>query len=227
MSEQSIVGGTADSSDPAVVAINIESTGLAVCSGTLIAPGVVLAAGHCPTEPVWIRQGSDVSDLGWSDHVEVDTVVKHPKYTGEGKPFDLALFKLHRGLDGVAPIPLSASPLGPGDVGASIRHVGFGTTGDDWDYVAQIGTGSVKRQVTYPITKVDDDFLYSGAPGKQTCLFDSGGPALRVSGGTEMLIGVVSGGDDCHSDGWDTRVDRPDVLSWIDQQLATWGTMRP
>lgn len=226
-SSEAIVGGTSDASDPAVVAINVESTGFAVCTGTLIASGVVLTAGHCPTAPIWVRQGADVRDVGWSSHAAVDTVVKHPKYTGEGKPYDLALLRLHGGLAGVAPIPLSDAPLGPGDVGATVRHVGFGTTGDDWSYVKEIGTGGVRRQVTYPITKVDDDFLYSGAPGEQTCLFDSGGPALRVTGGVEKLIGVVSDGKNCHSDGWDTRVDLPEVRAWIDQQLAAWGTMRP
>lgn len=76
----------------------------------------------------------------------------------------------------------------------------------------------------FPITKVDDYFLWSGAPGKQICSFDSGGPALRNDG---VLLGLVSDGPDCASDGWDTRVDRDDILMWIDQQMSDWGTARP
>src|SRR5882724_1791629 len=41
-----IIGGTTDNAHPAVVLINETSTGF-TCSGTLIAPNVVLTAAHC------------------------------------------------------------------------------------------------------------------------------------------------------------------------------------
>lgn len=226
-SDEAIVGGHDDGGDPAVVAINLEATGFTICTGTLVAPDVVLTAGHCPTSGIWVRQGQDATGLGWFGHVGVKAAAKHPRFSGEGRPYDLTLLRLGKRLDGVQPIPLSAAPLSDADVGAVIRHVGYGTTGDDWHYTKAIGTGGHKRAVSYPVTKVDDFFLYSGAPGKQTCLFDSGGPALRAAGRGERLIGVVSAGTDCHSDGWDSRVDRPDVLAWIDGVLAGWGSARP
>ena len=226
-SEDAIVDGELDTKDPAVVALNIASTGFAVCTGTLVTPTAVLTAGHCPIDRVWVRQGTRVRSLGWTDHVGVQASARHPGYTAEGGHYDIALIRLDHPLDGIAPVVLSETPLSSADVGATVRHVGFGTTGDDWRYVKQIGSGGIKREVSYPITKVDDFFLWSGAPGKQTCLFDSGGPALRMVNGVERLIGIVSTGDDCHSDGGDTRVDRADVLSWIDAQLAEWNTARP
>lgn len=222
--DQEIVGGVVDEHDPAVVAINIESTGLAVCSGTLIAPDVVLTAGHCPATGIWVRQGTDVHSLGWFDHLGVEETARHPSYSGEGKPYDLALFRLKDRVKDVTPVRLidPSASLSSTDVGSDVRHVGFGTTGDDWHYVHDIGTGGIKREVTYPITKLDDAFLYSGAPGKQTCVFDSGGPAFRTIHGVEVLIGVVSAGDDCHSDGWDVRLDRADIRGWIDATLQKW-----
>jgi hypothetical protein len=221
---QDIVGGTEDNGDPAVVAINIESTGFTVCTGTLIADDVVLTAGHCPETGIWVRRGANVHSLGWFDHLGVKATAKHPQYTAEGKPYDLALLRLDDRVSDITPARLSDVALGSADIGANIRHVGYGTTGDDWHYVEEIGTGGIKREVAYPITKVDDFFVYSGAPGKQTCVFDSGGPAFRknATDGTESLIAVVSAGDDCHSDGWDTRIDRPDVRAWIDATLASW-----
>jgi hypothetical protein len=225
--EEPIVGGQFDTKDPAVVAINIEFTGMAVCTGTLIATDAVLTAGHCPLDHIWVRQGSNVRGLGWLSHVGVKEGVKHPQFTAEGKPYDVALLHLEHGLDGVSPVLLSDRPLDANDVGATIRHVGFGTTGDDWHYIENIASGGLKREVSHPITKVDDNFFWSGAEGKQTCLFDSGGPALRVIGHVERIIGIVSDGEDCHSDGWDTRIDRPDIVSWIDAQLATWQLQRP
>lgn len=222
--EQDIVGGVVDEEDPAVVAINIESTGLAVCSGTLIAPDVVLTAGHCPETGIWVRRGTNVHSLGWFDHLGVKETARHPQYSGEGKAYDVALFRLKDRVKDVAPVKLidPSAALAASDVGGDVRHVGFGTTGDDWHYVKDIGTGGIKREVTYPITKLDDVFVYSGAPGKQTCVFDSGGPAFRTIDGAEVLVGVVSAGDDCHSDGWDVRLDRADVRSWIDATLQKW-----
>ena len=225
--EEPIVGGELDKTDPAVVAINVELTGMAVCTGTLIAPDVVLTAGHCPMSHIWIRQGSSVRGLGWLSHTGVKDHAKHPRFSGEGKRYDVALLRLANKLGKVRPLPLSEEPLSKADIGAEIRHVGFGTTGDDWSYVKNIATAGLKRDVTYPITNVDRFFLWSGAPGKQTCVFDSGGPALRTVHGVERIIGVVSAGRDCHSDGWDTRVDRRDILSWIDATLKAWGTERP
>ncbi|MFO0736036.1 MAG: trypsin-like serine protease [Labilithrix sp.] len=208
--DQDIVGGTEDAGDPAVIAINLVSTGITVCSGTLIAPDVVLTAGHCPTSGVWVRQGSNVHSLGWFDHLSVGESAKHPLYTAEGKPYDLALLRLNERVN-VTPARLSTTAP---SAGADLRHVGFGTTGD-----GSLTTGGIKRQVTYPITKVDDFFVFSGAPGKQTCMFDSGGPAFLG----DELVAVISDGNDCHSDGWDTRIDRPDVRSWIDGTLRQWG----
>jgi V8-like Glu-specific endopeptidase len=221
-SEDDIVGGVEDNADPAVVAINIVATGFTVCTGSLITHDVVLTAGHCPQSAIWVRQGSNVRDLGWRSHIAVDESIRHPNFTGEGKAYDVSLLRLERAVDDVAPVSLSTRALATSDVGTTIRHVGFGTTGDDWKYTKQIGTGGVKREVTYPITKVDDFFVYSGGPGKQTCIFDSGGPAFLG----DHLIAIVSAGNDCHSDGWDTRIDRPDILEWIDHQLELWGTRR-
>jgi V8-like Glu-specific endopeptidase len=225
-SQNAIVGGTVDDKDAAVVAINIESTGFAVCSGTLIAPDVVLTAGHCPLEHIWVRQGTSVRNVGWTSHTSVRAAVKHPGFTGEGKHYDVALIQLDEPLKDVTPLPLSDTPLSDADIGSVVRHIGFGTTGDDWNYVKKIATGGLKRQASFPITKIDDFFLWSGAPGKQTCIFDSGGPTLLTKDGVERLIGVVSAGPDCTQDGYDTRIDRDDILSWIDQQLEQWGAQR-
>src|SRR5689334_11532931 len=69
--EDEIVGGAVDNDDPAVVAVNIMSTGFTVCTGSLITHDVVLTAGHCPQSHVWVRQGSNVRDLGWRSHIDV------------------------------------------------------------------------------------------------------------------------------------------------------------
>jgi secreted trypsin-like serine protease len=210
-----VVGGTDDSGDPAVVAFL--AGGLTVCSGTLVAPEAVLTAGHCAHAlgdvPYRVALGSDATHPART--ISVAEQVLHPRYTGEGQPYDFALLHLAEPVEDVAPLPLSTEPLTQADVGAPIRHVGFGvsdpTTGD--------GAG-IKRQVTYPITEVDPLVVWSGAPGEQTCTGDSGGPGLVARAGGERLAAVVSDGPDCYDAGWDGRVDV--VADWVTATTAPW-----
>ena len=204
----SIVGGTPDPADPAVVAL--EYDGFAFCSGTLIGKRTVLTAGHC------------VEVFGQSDLYKVDFAadvtkfpkrikalqqVRHPNYTAEGAPYDFALWQLEADAD-ATPVALASAPLTQADVGTAIRHVGFGVN----DETAGTGSG-VKREATFPITQVDDLIVWSVGATAQTCTYDSGGPGFVTRNGHEELVAVVSDGPNCHDAGWDGRVDV--VLEWI------------
>lgn len=216
--ESEIRGGSVDDADPAVAALSV--LGLyAYCTATLISHHTVLTAGHCSLD------GLDVieADFGTrsdapAQAIEVDAVKRHPMYTAEGKPYDLALMKLASDPAGIAPVTLNGSPLAPGDMGRMLRHVGFGVTDD-----ATGAGGGVKRTVSYALHRVDGMLIYSGAAGQQTCDGDSGGPALMTTGsGSELVVGVVSDGPDCElsQDGWDDRVDL--VKDWIVQTVSAW-----
>lgn len=205
-----IVGGEADSGDDAVVALSW--SGFTLCTGVLVSENAVLTAGHClpPLGSMTILFGSDV------DHpkrkVEIEDQLTHPQFTAEGAPYDFALIRLKTPVTDVAPLALGDAAMSDADVGAEVRHVGFGVS----DEAAGSGAG-VKRTVSYPITRVTEATFYSGAAGKQTCSYDSGAPALRG----EKLIGIVSDGPDCHTDGWDGRVDV--VAQWVKDTAAGWA----
>lgn len=207
-----VIGGEADAGDPAVV--SLVRDGQSRCSGTLVAPDRVLTAGHCVSPlggPTHVVVGPDV------DHpqqtVRIARWEQHPRYTRMGAPYDFALLTLERAVAGVEPVPLARAPVDVDDLGSDVRHVGFGLADE-----AGHGAG-VKRAVTYPVTRVEPLVFWSGAPGQQTCDGDSGGPALMArEPGREELVGVVSDGQDCHTDGWDGQVS--EVADWVDLAVA-------
>lgn len=135
----------------------------------------------------------------------------------QGKAFyDFGLLKLEAPVTDVAPIELNATPLGNGDVGKKIRHVGYGITETG-------GGGGTKREVTYNVRSIQPLSIESGAPGAQTCSGDSGGPAFMVTTGStrERVVGVISFGDEnCNQYGVDGRVDTS--LSWLNTTMKEW-----
>jgi V8-like Glu-specific endopeptidase len=220
---ESIVGGQNDADDPAVVAV--VALGITLCSGALIGPRTVLTAGHCAfgdaSKPeIHFGASSDQPDRV----VKVVAKAVHPQFTTMGAPYDFGLLELETPVTDVAPLALRTTALSASDVGATIvRHVGYGVS----DEASGGGVGT-KRTVSYPITKVDDVIFYSGAPGKQTCTNDSGGPGfVRDPDGVERIAGVVSDGPNCHTDGWDGRADLAALASFVSDTRASWESSPP
>jgi Trypsin len=213
--ESAIRGGSADTGDPAVVALSV--LGLySYCSATLIAPHTLLTAGHCQIDGAEAEFGANADSPTQS--IDVGSVVVHPMYGGEGKPYDFALMKLASDPTGIAPVVLNGIALGNANIGQPIRHVGFGVTDDTTD-----DGGGTRRTVTYPLNTIDAVLIYSGAPNEQTCTGDSGGPGfMTLDGATEVEVGVVSDGPNCDlsEDGWDDRVDV--VEDWIVSTTSAW-----
>src|SRR4051812_9564843 len=101
-----IIGG-APSSDEAVVCLQADT--LPICSGTVVSPHAVLTAGHCANSlgagvPYFVAFGQDCRAP--SRRVRISGFVTHPRYSGEGLPFDLALAHFDAPLT-VAPLPVT------------------------------------------------------------------------------------------------------------------------
>ena len=201
------------------------------CTGTLIAPDVVVSAGHCASVATRVFFGGDVKKAG--KIVKVKQAVRHPSYHKAGKHNDLLVLLLEQPVVNIAPRAIAtAAQVNKATDG---RVVGFGNT----DPFGTKGYG-VKRQVDIPIASpsckgtVDGDpdavafgcdvnlEMVAGKPllGKDSCTGDSGGPLyIEGPGGGWLLAGatsraVDSAPNDCGDGGIYVRIDK--YRAWIE-----------
>lgn len=222
--------------------------GAMICSGTLVATDVVLAAGHCqerfeqeqgrrPQVRYYFSLALDVSRFGPlvphlpSDAVPVSHFLPHPDYareppsSGLGRSADLGLFFLAAPITSVAPAALASWAQGDALVaGAQVTIVGYGRR-----LVSALGSqdNGIKYQGLSTIRAVGPYEMHvgSGHHDALKCHGDSGGPTYMqlsgAAGGEATLVGITSRALDwagCLAGGVDTRVDA--YLPWIENSFA-------
>ena len=199
--QQAIVNGDDDNADSAVVALLLN--GSVYCTGVLLTNNVVATAAHCviPTPPEQVYFGSDPSSKKGT-FIDVTTTRAHPDFDEDTLVNDIAVLGLASTAP-VAPLNIFVKEFDDSYIGLEIRLIGFGATAGD-------GSGKLrKRTGTTAITSfTNDDFRFRPAPA-QTCVGDSGGPAVAKIGDHDAVIGLTSSGDsNCATYGRDMRIDR-------------------
>jgi secreted trypsin-like serine protease len=203
------------------------------CTGTLIAPNVVLTAAHCQALHTRIFIGNNLSKAGRTFRVRKH--LRHEQFDSKFRN-DLMILILEKKVTGVKPRAMATKALI--DAAATARVVGFGTS----DVHATQGFG-VKRKTDVPIVsqgcrgnvggKSDasvygchlDREIVAGKPLflHDTCKGDSGGPFfVKDAKGRWLLAGVTSRGTDlattlCGDGGLYVRVDA--YAKWIADAL--------
>lgn len=217
----SIQGGAKDAKDPAVGLVWIRGGGF--CTGTLIAPNVVLTAGHCVADPVaafYTGTGKGAVDVGrlpaagFVEHRVVDQVA-HPDYQDANvcpnPTFDVGLLRLEAPLGGTAPVMVATQPP---RVGATCRTVGYGVHGSNGRITIE-----QKRSATERVSGLDDSSVQVARKSGIVDHGDSGGPL--VCG--KKIVGVTSCGNQGSPNQREAYYGRVDGIGdWIDQTIAGW-----
>jgi endonuclease G len=195
------------------------------CTGTLIAPTLVVTARHC-TGATRVFFGTNIANLGAGQVISVARKHSHPSQ-------DLQVLELASAPAGIAPRHIAQG----GEVsGNTCILAGFGAT----EITGKFGYGEKRKLEKMPIVSL----LCQGAgergqfgckPGaemvagqrglvKDSCSGDSGGPLyIDQSDGSKALLGVTSRGvrnssSECGDGGIYVRVDQ--FVDWIKQETG-------
>jgi secreted trypsin-like serine protease len=242
-SRSSITNGSVDgNAHPAVVLIVMDVGGQPAfrCSGTFIAPKVVLTAGHCAGEPgefsgVRVFTESDVENgnnnfpFAGPNTIEAAEWHAHPLFTESaffrhdaGVIVLTKAFKLPASQYGKLPAADQLEVLQPGSA-TTFTAVGYGLQRINPAFVV---AEKIRMNAEPHLIQIDTGFtgdfsllLSNNASTGGTCFGDSGGP--NYLGSSNVIAGVTSFGlnGSCGGTGGVFRLDRQNVLDFVTQFL--------
>jgi len=227
---QAIIGGNDVPSIDKWPFVPMLSLGGGICTGTLVAPTVVLTAAHCveglgnsgPYGTAKFGTGSG----NFFDSVTIIDYAKHRAFIGF-KEKDIALLRLAEppmnGDTPVEPVTFNLDPLDQSWVGRNVTTVGFGNNIPPVGGDPSTGTGAgTQREIEYTIDGVTAEHLLVGTMTQNTCQGDSGGPTFAKIDGNWVVLSVTSFGTfNCQGQ---SNLARTDVYAedFLLETMAAW-----
>jgi MYXO-CTERM domain-containing protein len=225
--EQAIINGKMDSAHPAVGSLTAQRQSF--CSGTLIAPRVVLTAAHCidafdqvGNAPLEYRMDIPTGGVGYTSvyaPIDRQRSQRHPQYDRQRVTNDVAIIILTRSVFEVPPIPFNTTAMDASWVGRQLLFMGYGRLS-----ASDSGPAPRKYSTIMPITGVDPTHPQLGPrpntisyEGQNTavCQGDSGGPALYEINGRMHVVAVTSHGTSLNCNGTSFSYRTDPYVAWI------------
>jgi secreted trypsin-like serine protease len=195
------------------------------CTGTLVAPDVVLTAGHClDVEPRTVVIGAtNLADVADGERIAVAWAEAYPDWESS---YDVGVVVLARAAaTPVRPVARACTARAALVRGREVTIVGYGRASNTGPSTATKHAAAIA--ITDPACRTDascqasidpgGEFL-AGGGGVDACFGDSGGPAYAEVGDDTVVLGVVSrglaGDTACGGGGVYVRADR--VAAWIE-----------
>lgn len=237
--ETAIIGGSEAQTGqfPTVVALAAQGGPTAYqvfCSGTLVAPDIVLTAAHCQEVEdqigtIWVIVDGMRPQEGQGTAIEVTQSVRDPSWDSLNVfGVDVAVLFLATPVTDRPPSPIMLTPLAAGD---AITAVGYGTADVDdggsagvQRYLAEEATIDCNDTIEFlldqwQMSQDDLDYALGGrelgdlavctnmADNTGVCFGDSGGPAFASRDGVLEVAGVASfvSDGDCANYGFHAR----------------------
>jgi MYXO-CTERM domain-containing protein len=229
---EEIRGGEVDSGDLAV-GLLFSHNGTRVtesCSGSLVAPNVILTAGHCfdtnVMDAFYVGQGVAVAggDMDWQKatvNMRPYTIAqwaRPPQYRrNTGFPptvLDVAVGRLSQPITDIMPLPLATAAPPEGATGTIIGYGRHPTTGNQYDQ-------HVKRTAMVTISQVLSTTLHQQSVTSGVPLGgDSGGPFI-YNGSIAGTVCCGNGPALAQTEQWYARVDL--AREWIVGMIGQYG----
>lgn len=202
-----------------VLVVSRDST----CTGTLIAPDIVLTAGHCVESEPYEVIVDTVDYTQGGDRIPVKSSRAYPDWENK---FDVGILMLEH-VARARPrsiAPACAAKAGLRD-GVMVHLVGFGMTSDTnpdntkmREADLQIYDASCTTDDSCQASIAPHGEFLAGGNGEGSCFGDSGGPVFLTTKEGPALVGIVSRGlaipgSTCSDGGVYVRADK--IVSWV------------
>jgi secreted trypsin-like serine protease len=226
-----VVGGhpAAEGAWPDVAAVTYR--GIAMCTGTLIAPDLVLTAGHCVDTPV---DGVKLDAPNWVTLGTKFDVVQRIAYPNWEQTYDVAILVLAEEAE-IPPRTIASGCIVEDDLydGAPVAVAGYGATEPDGGGFTAVLHEGFTEITDHDCTQLQlgcnplvspGGELIAGGDGVDTCFGDSGGPLYLLTARGDYLAGVTSrtfydpGDEPCSLGGIYVRPDP--LVEWIEDETG-------